>query len=303
MINNTNIEEELSEYKAFLMLEKGLSANTIESYIHDIGLFTEFIQLNTLTFTEVNSGDIISFTKSIHDSGRSRTSQARIISGVKSFYNYLVLYDRISVSPLELVAPPKIKRKLPDILSIKEVNSLLESIDLSSKLGARNRAMIEMLYSCGVRVSELISIKCNDLFFSDGYLRVRGKGNKQRLIPVNTQLVSDVENYLLTRPTLQGKHTTEDTLFLSQRGSALTRVMVFTIIKQLCLKSGINKSVSPHTFRHTFATHLIKGGMDIRALQDILGHESIITTEIYTHLDREHHHKIIDTFHPLSKSK
>ncbi len=294
------ISEEINEYKAYLLLERGLSANTIEAYIRDLELLIRFTSEMKKDIFSLTNEDISHFVIEVFHSGRGASTHARIVSGVKSFYNYLLLYDKIEESPTELLESPKIKRKIPDVLTAEEVEAIIAAINLGDKLGCRNRAIIEMLYSCGVRVTELVSIKINDLFFDDGYIRVWGKGDKERLIPVNSTLIEVVNNYLETRGALLcGKRC--DNLFLSQRGGMLTRVMIFTIIKLLTQKSGIGKTVSPHTFRHTFATHLLKGGADIRAVQDMLGHQNIMTTEIYTHLDTEHQHKTINSFHPLSK--
>lgn len=299
MRNIAEIGEEIIEYKTFLLLEKGLAANTIDSYLRDIMLFVDFMEENSYTLEDITKEEIDLFISSLYESNREKSSQARVISGVKSFFNYLLLYDKIETSPLEMTESPKIGRKIPQVLTYEDIEAIFAAIDDSEKFAQRNRAIIEMLYSCGLRVSELITIKCNDLFFDDGYLRVVGKGEKQRLVPVSSKLKREVNLYLEQRPHLS--KSTSDFLFLSSRGSSLTRVMIFTIIKKLAVKANITRAISPHTFRHTFATHLLKGGADIRAVQDMLGHQSILTTEIYTHLDTEHQHETINRFHPLGK--
>ncbi|MEG0499864.1 MAG: site-specific tyrosine recombinase [Rikenellaceae bacterium] len=298
MVKSLNIEEELVEYQTFLLLEKGLAANTIESYMRDIEILVGYFRTNGIT--TVTAKELEHFMTFLYESGRERSSQARVVSGVKSFFNYLILYDKIEISPAEMIESPKIARKIPEVLSVEQIDEILAAIDLSEKFGHRNKAIIEVLYSCGLRVSELITLRCSDLFFEDGYLRVMGKGTKQRLVPVNDRLIKEVAIYLSQRGTMKVDAKSSDFLFLSARGTTLTRVMIFMIIKDLAAKAGIKKKISPHTFRHTFATHLLKGGADIRAVQEMLGHQSILTTEIYTHLDTEHKHEAIDKFHPLS---
>lgn len=299
MVKALNIEDELVEYQTFLLLEKGLAANTIESYMRDIEVLGDYFKLNKIT--TVTAEELERFMTYLYDSGRERSSQARVVSGVKSFFNYLLLYDKISISPTEMLESPKIVRKIPEVLSLEEIDAIISAIDLGEKFGHRNKAILEVLYSCGLRVSELVTLRCSDLFFDDGYLRVIGKGGKQRLVPVNERLIKEVAIYLSQRGTMRVETKSSDFLFLSSRGTILTRVMIFMIIKDLAQKAGIKKSVSPHTFRHSFATHLLKGGADIRAVQEMLGHQSILTTEIYTHLDTEHKHETINQFHPLMK--
>lgn len=277
-----DIYQELIEYKTYLLLEKKLSSNTIEAYIRDI---SGFIEHKSIDPESVNLNSIEEYIVHLYDSGLNRTSQARMISGIRSFFNYLYLYDKISTLPTELVELPKIGRRIPDYLSYEEIEKIIASIDLSQPLSHRNRAIIEVLYGCGLRVSELIELKISDLFFDDGYIRVIGKGDKQRLVPIGAQAMKAVNLYRDIRRTspIDTKH--QHILFLGNRGKQLTRVMIFTMIKQLVERAEIKKNVSPHTFRHTFASHLIKGGADIRAVQQMLGHESIATTEIYTHID------------------
>lgn len=297
MGNILNIEDELVEYQTFLLLEKGLAANTIESYMRDIEILVDYFRNRGIT--KVTAEELEHFITFLYDSGRERSSQARVVSGVKSFFNYLLLYDKIDVSPAEMVESPKIVRKIPEVLTTEQIDAIVAAIDLSEKFGHRNKAIIEVLYSCGLRVSELVTLRCSDLFFDDGYLRVVGKGLKQRLVPVNDTLIKEVAIYLSQRGAMKVDSKSSDFLFLSARGTTLTRVMIFTIIRDLAARAGIKKKVSPHTFRHTFATHLLKGGADIRAVQEMLGHQSILTTEIYTHLDTEHKHEAINRFHPL----
>ena len=296
-----NIRHEFVEYQTFLLLEKGLSANTIESYMRDIEIMISYLEGEGVDIDNILEKDITNFVNFMFDSGKERSTQARTVSGMKSFFNYLLLYDKIETSPTELIESPKIKRKIPDVLTLDQVDKIMSAIDLSNKFGHRNKAIIEILYSCGLRVTELITLRCSDLFFEDGYLRVIGKGSKQRLVPINNNVIKQVAIYLSQRGTLKVVPKYNDFLFLSSRGTSLTRVMIFLIIKDLTKKAGIEKNVSPHTFRHTFATHLLKGGADIRAVQEMLGHESILTTEIYTHLDTQHKHDTINEFHPLSK--
>lgn len=277
-----DIDQEIIEYKTYLLLEKKLAANTIEAYIRDIN---GFIEHTTSDLEQVSLSTLEQYVAYLYDNGLSRTSQARVVSGIKSFFSYLYLYDKLQTLPTELVESPKIRRKIPDYLSYEEIERIIAAIDLSQKLAHRNRAIIEVLYGCGLRVSELIELKISDLFFNDGYIRVIGKGDKQRLVPIGQHAIRAVERYREERriSPIDAKH--QHILFLGNRGKQLTRVMIFTMIKQLVERTGIEKNVSPHTFRHTFASHLIKGGADIRAVQQMLGHESITTTEIYTHID------------------
>jgi len=252
---------------------------------------------------QVKLKDLQDFLKWINELGLSASSQARIVSGIKSFFKYLLLEDIIKDSPAELLESPKIGRKLPDTLEVEEINRLIDAIDLSTPEGVRNKAMLETLYGCGLRVSELINLKISNLYFNDGFLKVTGKGDKERLVPIGSQAIKYIKIYLENiRIHLEVKKGSEDILFLNNRGKGLSRVMVFLIIKNLAEKIGLKKNISPHTFRHSFATHLIEGGADLRAIQEMLGHESITTTEIYTHLDREYLRISILRFHPRSKA-
>ncbi len=290
-------------FKSFLQLEKSLSTNSIQAYIHDVNLFVRFLDFKKLTLlpttTELNHFQ--EFLEWINELGMGSHSQARIISGIKSFYKYLLLENVLSHNPTELLEAPKLGRKLPDTLTVNDINAIIEAIDLSTPEGQRNKAMLETLYSCGLRVSELIGLKISHLYFNDEFIKVIGKGDKERLVPIGGEAIKQILIYKdEVRCHISVKKEFEDVLFLNRRGAKLTRVMVFTIIKQLAAKIGLKKHVSPHTFRHSFATHLIEGGADLRAVQEMLGHESITTTEIYTHLDRDYLRQAIIQFHPRS---
>lgn len=288
-------------YKAFLRLEKSLSVNSVEAYVHDVTKFAQFLDYSGLNLPpeKIELHHFKEFLKWINELGMTARTQARVISGIKGFYKYLLLENVITVDPTEMLESPKIGRKLPSILSIEEIDLLIENIDLSKPEGARNKAILETLYGCGLRVSELINIRISNLSFNEGFIRITGKGNKERLVPVGSvaqkYIQIYVDNIRSGQPVRKGF---EDFLFLNRRGSRLTRVMIFTIIKKIALKAGLNKSISPHTFRHSFATHLVEGGADLRAVQEMLGHESITTTEIYTHLDREYLRSTILQYHP-----
>lgn len=288
-------------FRSYLQLERSLSGNSVEAYEHDVEKLHQFVQLKALQGgpEKIALTDLQDFLKWVNELGMGARSQARLLSGIKSFYRYLLNEEVVNDDPTTLLEGPKLGRKLPDFLTVSEIETLLGAIDLSKPEGQRNRAMIETLYSSGLRVSELVNLKKSNLYPEIGLLRVTGKGNKERLVPVGSVALRQIEmyeqhyrNHLSVRP----GH--EDILFLNRRGSKLTRVMVFTIIKQLVVAAGIKKTISPHTFRHSFATHLIEGGADLRAVQEMLGHESITTTEIYTHLDREFLRSAILQFHP-----
>ena len=279
-------EDSAKRYRTYIRLEKRLSANTVESYMRDLEKFVHFVlRLYDVPPAEVDRMMIERFMAWLYDEGCEPASQARILSGVKSFFNFLLVTDRIEESPAEFVETPKFGRRLPDVLTVGEIDAIMAAIDTSTVKGRRDDAMIEVLYSCGLRVSELTSLRLGDLFFGEGYVRVTGKGDKQRLVPMSAAAREKIQRYL---DDVRGRRGSEQTVFLSNRGRALTRVMVFTVIKQAVALAGIDKSVSPHTFRHSFATHLLEGGASIRQVQELLGHESILTTEIYTHLDSEH---------------
>lgn len=292
----------LRGYAAYLKLERSLSAASVEAYLHDVNLFLQYS--NGKDIHSVTPADIEQFTVFILELGMSARSQARILSGIKSFFNYLVLEKEIEVSPAELIESPRLKRHLPDTLSYGEIMAMLDSIDLSTIEGRRNRAMLETLYACGLRVSELVSLSISMLYLDDGFVRIIGKGNKERLVPIGKTAIQQIRSYIENdRCHIPIQKGSENIVFLNKRGTALSRVMVFKIIKETAAAAGIHKSVSPHTFRHSFATHLIEGGADLRAVQDMLGHESITTTEIYTHLDRRYLQETIEKYHPQAKGR
>lgn len=291
-------------FKAYLQLERSLSDNSVEAYMRDIEKFTQYLQQtgSLKTPQHIKLNDLQHFIKWIGELGMSATSQARIISGIKSFYKYCLIEHISKNDPTTLLEAPKLKKALPDTLSFEEIETILSQIDLSKPEGGRNKAMLELLYSCGLRVSELVNLKISQLYFDVGFIRALGKGDKERLIPIGRSAIKYVNIYLKDiRVHIPIKPGNEDIVFLNRRGSKLTRVMVFLIIKELAKKAGIKKTISPHTFRHSFATHLVEGGADLRAVQEMLGHESITTTQIYTHLDREFLRKTLEEFHPAFK--
>ena len=290
----------LKSYQSYLKIERGLSQNTIDNYSFDIERLCLFLDQNSISISPIKISEetIQQFIYAVSKEVNAR-SQARIISGLKSFFSYLIFEDYRKDSPMELIEAPRLGRKLPDTLSISDIDDLIAAIDLSKPEGERNRAMIETLYGCGLRVSELVNLKISDLFFEEGFIKITGKGNKQRFVPISEvtqKYILLYKNLIRSHLDIQKGH--EDTLFLNRRGRQLTRAMVFTIIKDLAVKINLNKAISPHTFRHSFATHLLENGADLRAIQLMLGHESITTTEIYVHLDRKHLTQIMNSFHP-----
>lgn len=291
----------INRYNTYLRLEKALSANSIDAYLTDLDKLIRFVESEGLKFDEVSYENLQQFVAQLHDVGIHPRSQARIISGIKSFYRFLFLDGYITVDPTELLETPKIGLKLPEVLTVNEINNILDSIDLSVPEGHRNRAMLEVLYSCGLRVSELVNLRFTDIYIDEGFIKVEGKGGKQRLVPISDIAIREIKNYLCDRNTVVVKKGFEDVLFLSRRGTSLSRIMVFHIIKQQAELAGITKNVSPHTFRHSFATHLLEGGANLRAIQEMLGHEKITTTEIYTHIDRQFLRKEILEHHPRNK--
>ncbi len=296
-------ESEIDEFKGYLKIEKGLSDNSIHAYITDLNKLVQFLNESNYSVQpeEVSLDHLKEMMEWVAGKGISPRTQARIISGVKSFYKYLLIEEKIEKDPTALLESPKIGRKLPEILSVEEIDSIINSVDTKKPEGQRNKAILETLYSCGLRVSELIDLKISNLFFESGFIKVEGKGNKERLVPISTKAIKEINLYLSEyRRILNIHQDSEDILFLNRRGKRLSRVMIFTIIKNLVSKLGITKNVSPHTFRHSFATHLIDGGANLRAVQEMLGHESIITTEIYTHLDKEYLKNTMVQFHPRS---
>lgn len=296
-------DAEIREYKNFLKLEKGLSDNSVQAYLNDLKKLIQFLELQGFEAgpAQVDQEMLRTFITWVNELGLNARSQSRIISGIKSFFKYLALEERISGDPSLLLESPRIGRKLPEVLSIEEIDRLFAVIDLSKPEGRRNRAMLEVLYSCGLRVSELVGLRISDIFREEGFVRIIGKGDKERLVPVSPAALKEIDHYMPDRNAMldiDRGHT--DILFLNRRGRQLSRVMVFTVIRQLVEKTGLKKHISPHTFRHSFATHLVNGGADLRAVQEMLGHESIVTTEIYTHLDREYLREAIISHHPRS---
>lgn len=290
----------IKSYQSYLRIERGMSKNTIDNYSFDIERLCLFLDENSIAVSPITITEetIQQFIYHIAKQLNAR-SQARIISGLKSFFSYLIFEDYRPDNPLELIETPRIGRKLPDTLSIVDIDRLIAAIDLSSNEGERNRAMLETLYGCGLRVSELVTLKISDLFFEEGFIKITGKGNKQRFVPIGSytqKYIAIYKDNVRSHLNIQKGH--EDTLFLNRRGRQLTRAMIFTIIKDLAIKIDLNKTISPHTFRHSFATHLLENGADLRSIQLMLGHESITTTEIYVHLDRKHLSEIMNNFHP-----
>ncbi len=289
----------INGFKSYLTIERSLSKNSIEAYIRDIEKFAIYAITLSINPVNIKREDIKNFLKEINNLGISARSQARIISGIKAFYKYLLLENYINNNPTELIESPKIGLKIPDILSLLEINQIIDSIDLSNNLGYRNKAIIEMLYSCGLRVSELINLKISNVQFTKGYIKILGKGNRERLAPIGGKALDALSIYINNHRNLRSVNKSDnDIIFLNNRGNKLTRVMIFLIIKKLVLKTDIRKKISPHTFRHSFATHMIEGGANLRAVQEMLGHQSITTTEIYTHLDKDYLRSNIIQFHP-----
>lgn len=290
-------------YTSFLRFEKSLSASTVEAYLTDIDRLISYLQMQGFEGnpSEVNYNQLKAFVAWAAELGMSQRSQSRMVSGIRSFFKYLLTDDQISTNPAELLEAPKTGRKLPTIMSVDEIDRIMAAIDLSKPDGHRNRAIIETLYSCGLRVSELIGLRITDLHFSQGFVRIKGKGSKERLVPISGRAIREIENYFAhMRNHINPDKKSENIVFLNRRGSKLTRIMIYTIVKTLSEKAGIKKTISPHTFRHSFATHLIDGGADLRAVQEMLGHESILTTEIYTHVSRDYLKDTIIMFHPRS---
>ncbi len=289
----------------YLQLERSLSVHSIDAYLRDVGKLKSFIEDEHPDTSPLNIQyqQIQQFISFIHELGLGARSQARILSGIKAFFKFLLVEDLIDLDPAELVEGPKLARKIPDVLSYEEIQSILEAVDLSAPQGTRNRAIIETLYACGLRVSELINLKLNNMHLDLGFLKVHGKNNKERLVPIGGAAIKHIKLYLdhVRRIQKNIKAGEENIVFLNRRGHRLTRVMIFTIVKQVVKKAGIDKTISPHTFRHSFATHLVEGGANLKAVQDMLGHESITTTEIYTHLDREFLRETLMQFHPRAK--
>ncbi|ERI86514.1 tyrosine recombinase XerD [Bacteroides pyogenes F0041] len=289
----------IRKYREHLKLEKGLSPNTLDAYLTDLDKLMSFLALEGIDFLEVCLADLQRFVAGLHDIGIHARSQARIISGVKSFFRFLLMADYLEADPSELLESPRIGFKLPEVLSVEEIDAIISAADRSKPEGQRNRAILETLYSCGLRVSELVNLKLSDLYLDEGFIKVEGKGSKQRLVPISPRAIHELRLYFSDRNGIEVKPGYEDFVFVShRRGKLLSRIMIFHLIKELAVQANITKNISPHTFRHSFATHLLEGGANLRAIQCMLGHESIATTEIYTHIDREMLRSEIIEHHP-----
>ncbi|MEO1049801.1 MAG: site-specific tyrosine recombinase XerD [Bacteroidota bacterium] len=299
----TSWDSYIKQFKSYLKLERSLSDNSIEAYIHDVVKLNQFIEISNLTISplDITPVHLQDFLEYVNELGMTPHTQARVLSGIKAFYKYLMFEDYLDTDPTALIEGPKLGRKLPDTLNVHEIDQLLSAIDLSKPEGARNRAILEVLYSSGLRVSELVDLRITNIFFDIGFLRIMGKGSKERLVPIGKDAMKYLQIYLEeVRCHVAIQNGYENFAFLNRRGKNLTRVMIFTIIKNLAKQINLKKNISPHTFRHSFATHLIEGGADLRAVQEMLGHESITTTEIYTHLDRDYLRQVIQEYHPRS---
>ena len=288
----------IRKYQQYLKLEKSLSKNTLDAYMTDLDKLLNFLQSENIEISDVCLDDLERFSAGLHDIGIHPRSQARIISGIKSFFHFLIMADYLEADPSELLEVPKIGLKLPEVLTVEEIDSIIAAIDLSKNEGQRNRAILETLYSCGLRVSELTNLKLSDLYFDEGFIKVEGKGSKQRLVPISPRAIKEIKLYFTDRNRGKIKKEYEDYVFLARWGKNISRIMVFHLIKELAQTAGITKNISPHTFRHSFATHLLEGGANLRAIQCMLGHESIATTEIYTHIDRNMLRSEIIEHHP-----
>lgn len=298
MEETSNIKK---KYKNFLMLERALSPNSVEAYLEDMSKLLSFIHSENLAYRDITLDHLQQFVAQLYDLGINARSVGRIISGTKSFFNFLLVDGYIENDPSELLETPKIGMKLPTVLTVDEINNLIGVIDISTKEGQRNRAILETLYSCGLRISELTNLRFSDLFLDEGFIKVEGKGSKQRLVPISETAIKEIQSYLFYRKESEPKKGSENIIFLSKRGTAISRIMVFHFIKEYADRAGIKKNISPHTFRHSFATHLLERGANIRAIQLMLGHEKITTTEIYTHMDREFLRQEIIEHHPRNK--
>ena len=302
--NNNYIDIErpiIQKFISFLKFERNLSENSVLAYIADVEKLQNYIYKNNISILNVTSLILQEFIYQLHDLGINPNSQARILSGIKSFYHFLMIDDYISVNPTDLIEAPKLGRKLPEVLSLEEIEIMISTIDLSTPEGQRNKAIIETMYSCGLRVSELVNLKFTDIYVEEQYVIVTGKGNKQRLVPISETALKEINNYILYRNLQKIKKGYDDFIFINRLGTSLSRIMIFNIIKDCCDKAGIKKNISPHTLRHSFATHLLEGGANLRAIQMMLGHEKITTTEIYTHVDKSFIRKEIFEHHPRNK--
>ena len=301
MKSKENPDDILRKYKVYLKLEKSLSDNTVNAYLADIHKLYQFLADEQIHPQDVTLENLETFSATLRDLGIQPRSQARILSGIRSFYHYLILEDYLEADPSELLESPQVGLHLPEVLTIEEIDNLIESIDLSTKEGQRNRTILETLYSCGLRVSELCNLKISDLYLEEGFIKVEGKGNKQRLVPISPRAIRELQLYFIDRNQFSIKKDYEDYVFISKRGTNISRIMVFHIIKTLAEAIGLKKTISPHTFRHSFATHLLEGGANLRAIQCMLGHESIGTTENYTHIDKSRLRSEIIEHHPRNK--
>lgn len=303
-MNKQEVDKQIIiKYRQYLKLEKSLSENTVMAYASDLDKLIQYLKEENINIMDVSLDDLENFAAGLRDIGIHPRSQARILSGIRSFFHFLLIEDYIQQDPSELLESPQIGKHLPDILSVDEIDNLINAIDRSTKEGQRNCAILETLYSCGLRVSELCNLRISDLYLDEGFIKVEGKGSKQRLVPISPKAIKEIKNYFLTRSDGLIKPEFEDYVFISRFGKNISRIMVFHIIKELADKIGLKKSISPHTFRHSFATHLLEGGANLRAIQSMLGHESIGTTEIYTHIDRVRLRDEIINHHPRNNKK
>ena len=303
MKSKEKTEQILKRYEQYLRFEKSLSAHTLDAYLRDLDKLCQFLKDENIDLLEVSLEHLETFTAGLRDAGICPRSQARILSGIRSFYRYLVLEEHLEADPCELLESPQTGFHLPEVLTLDEIDNLIESIDLSTREGQRNRAILETLYSCGLRVTELCNLKLSDLYLEEGFIKITGKGEKQRLVPISPRAIRELQLYFIDRNTMDISSGYEDFVFISRKGKNISRIMVFHIIKVLSEAIGLTKSISPHTFRHSFATHLLEGGANLRAIQCMLGHESIGTTEIYTHIDRNRLRSEIIEHHPRNRKK
>ncbi|MFO7575259.1 MAG: site-specific tyrosine recombinase XerD [Bacteroidales bacterium] len=292
----TNWKDATEDFETYLRLEKSLSPNSVEAYMNDVSKLRDYIG-DEKNPADVTYTDLRDFLRSFGEENENARTQSRLLSGIRAFYRYLLLEDAVKENPASLLESPRVGFKLPEVLSVAEIDRIIEAIDLSKAEGHRNKAIIETLYGCGLRVTELVNLKISDLHTREGYITVTGKGNKQRLVPIGEKALNEIELYMQRRSVLPAIYD-RDILFLNRRGRRMSRVMIFTIIKDLGVRAGIKKTISPHTFRHSFATHMVEAGADLRAVQEMLGHESILTTEIYTHIDRSYLKDTLLLFHP-----
>lgn len=298
---NENYEKLIAMFDAWLSMEKGLSANTVEAYNDDILKLLKYIADRHRCAEEIEEADLHEFLATLYDLGISARTQARIISGIRSFFSFLKITGKVKDNPAALLKMPKLGKHFPDILTVEEIDAMEAAIDVSTYEGCRNRAIVEVMYSCGLRVSEVVSLRISNLFLQEEYIMVEGKGSKQRLVPISETAITLIRDYLAVRGDVNVKSDAEDILFLNRRGSGMSRVMIFYIVKDLCEQCGIHKNISPHSLRHSFATHMLEGGANIRAIQQLLGHESISTTEIYVHIDCSYLRREVVNCHPRSK--